>query len=109
MRNSITILTEIAVSTVISPLISSQQCVVKCASNHTCTPTTPDQLSGAIANTQDGVRLDVSANGVWGGSFQKTYFDIRVFNLHAPSNKNLTFYACYRKCERVKKQVINMK
>ena len=29
-------------------------------------PTTPDQLSGATANSQDGARLDVSANGVYG-------------------------------------------
>ena len=32
---------------------------------------TPDQLYGASANSQDGARLDVSANGVWGGSFRR--------------------------------------
>ena len=36
-------------------------------------PTTSDQ---ATANSQDGARLDVSANGVWGGRFQKTFFDV---------------------------------
>lgn len=30
-------------------------------------PTTSDQLSGATANSLDGARLDISANGVWGG------------------------------------------
>ena len=67
-------------------------------------PTTPDQLSGATANSQEGARLDVSANGVWGGRFQKTYFDVRVFNPHAPSNKNQTPSACYRKHEREKRE-----
>ena len=66
--------------------------------------TTPDQLSGATANSQEGARLDVSANGVWGGRYQKTYFDVRVFNPHAPSNKNQTPSACYRKHEREKKR-----
>ena len=30
----------------------------------------------------------MSANGVWGSRFQKTYFDVRVFNPLAPSNRN---------------------
>ena len=72
-------------------------------------PTTPDQLSGATANAQDGARLDVSANRVWGGRFQRTYFDVRVFNPHAPSNKNLTLSACYRKHEREKKRAYDQR
>ena len=67
-------------------------------------PTMPDQLSGATANSQDGVRLDISANGVWDGRFEKTFFDVRVFNPHAPSNRNQTPSACYRKHEREKKR-----
>ena len=50
-------------------------------------PVTSDQLNGASANSQDGARLDVSANGVWGGRFQKTYFDVRVFNPLTPSTQ----------------------
>ena len=64
---------------------------------------TPDQLYGASANSQDGARLDVSANGVWGGRFQKT-FDIRVFNPLAPSNRNQAPAAVYRKHELEKKR-----
>ena len=67
-------------------------------------PTTSDQLSGATTNSQDGARLDVSANGVWGGRFEKTFFDVRVFNPYAPSNKNQTPSACYRKHEKEKKR-----
>ena len=65
---------------------------------------TPDQLYGASANSQDGARLDVSANGVRGGRFQKTLFDVRVFNPLAPSNRNQAPAAVYRKHELEKKR-----
>ena len=58
----------------------------------------------ATANSQDGVRLDISANGVWGGRFEKTFLDARVFNPHAPSNRNQTPSTCYRKHQREKKR-----
>jgi len=67
-------------------------------------PVTTNQLNGASANSQDGARLDVSANGVWGGRFQKTYFDVRVFNPLAPSNRNQAPAAVYRKHELEKKR-----
>ena len=67
-------------------------------------PVTPDLLIGATANSQDGARLDVSANGVWGGRYQKTYFDVRVFNPLAPSNRNQQPAAVFRKHEREKKR-----
>ena len=67
-------------------------------------PVMPHQLTGATANRQDGARLDISANGVWGGRYEKTYFDVRVFNPHAPSNKNMPLSACYKKHEREKKR-----
>ena len=72
-------------------------------------PTTHDQLSGATANSQDGARVDVSTNGVWGGRFQKTDFDVRVFNPLAPFNKNQTPAACYRKHEREKKRAYDQR
>ena len=67
-------------------------------------PVTADQLNGASANSQDGARLDLSANGVWGGRFQKTYFDVTVFNPLAPSNRNQALAAVYRKRELEKKR-----
>ena len=42
-------------------------------------PVLPQQLSGATANTNNGARLDISACGVWGGRFEKTYSDVRAF------------------------------
>ena len=46
-------------------------------------------------------RLDIAANGFWGGRFERTYFDMRVFNPHAPSNRHSN---CYRKHELEKKR-----
>ncbi len=69
----------------------------------TLQPITEETLRGATANTQDGARLDISANGVWGGRQEKTYFDVRVFNPHAPSNKG-SLTSCYNKHEREKKR-----
>ncbi len=67
-------------------------------------PVAPNQLNGASANRQDGARLDVSANGVWGGRHQKTYFDVGVFNPLAPSNRNQSLPAVFRKHEKEKKR-----
>ncbi len=43
-------------------------------------PVSSETLGGASANCQEGARLDVAANGFWGDTFQRTYFDVRVFN-----------------------------
>ena len=47
-------------------------------------PVTDEELTSATANSQAGARLDIAAKGVWGGTFERTYFDVRVFNPHAP-------------------------
>ena len=65
---------------------------------------TTDQLNGASANRQDGARLDISANGVWGGRFEKTYFDVRVLNPLAPTNSHGSA-GMYRVHERERKRV----
>ena len=49
------------------------------------------------ANVQDGVHLDISMNGFWGGRFEKCYTDIRVFNPLAPSNSGSSLQSTYRK------------
>ena len=77
--------------------------------NNVCTephlqPVTGKQLNGATANSQDGARLDIAANGLWGGRTERTFFDVRVFNPHAPSNRHSNATSCYRKHEKEKKQ-----
>jgi len=64
-----------------------------------------NSLSGASANTEDGARLDIAANGFWGGRSERAYFDVRVFNPYAPSNRHDSLALTYRKHERAKKRV----
>ncbi len=63
----------------------------------------------ATSITQDGARLDIAANGLWGGRHERTFFDVRVFNPHAPSNRNTQLSACYRKHERLKKRAYDQR
>ena len=65
-------------------------------------PITGEVFSGASAITEDGARVDIAANGFWGGPFECAFFDVRVFNLHAPSNRQ-PLTACYRKHKNIKK------
>ena len=67
-------------------------------------PITDEVLSGATANSQAGARLDIAANGFWGGTFERTYFDVRIFNPHAPSNRHPDPQSVYRRHEQVKKR-----
>lgn len=53
--------------------------------------------------TRNGVHLDTAANGFCGGSFEKTYFYVRVFNPLAPFNRKTQMPACYHKHENVKR------
>ena len=66
-------------------------------------PVTGEILNGASAITEDGARLDIAANGFWGGRHERAYFDVRVFNPLAPSNRQPSA-ACYRKHENIKKR-----
>ena len=38
------------------------------------------------------------------GRFERTFFDVLVFNPHAPSHKHSSLVACYRKQEMLKKK-----
>ena len=65
-------------------------------------PITGEMLTGASANTEDGARWDIAANGFWGGRFERTYFDVRVFNPQAPTNRQQSLDSTYKKHERMK-------
>ena len=48
-------------------------------------PNVEEQLSGELfafrmSISCDEERLDISANGVWGGNFEKAIFGVRVYN-----------------------------
>ena len=46
-----------------------------------------NSLVGASANMLEGACLDVAMSGFWGGRYDRTFVDVRVFNPHADSNK----------------------
>ena len=66
-------------------------------------PIAGEQFTLASSNIKDGTRLDISANGFWGGRCEKTYIDVKVFNPHAPSYRTTSASAIYRKHELCKK------
>ena len=42
----------------------------------------------ATVNSQESARLAIVASGFWGGRFERSFYDVRVFNPHAPSNQH---------------------
>ena len=65
-------------------------------------PLEGETLHGATFIKEDGARLDIAANGFWGGRYERAFFDVRVFNPHAPSNRQESLPQTYRKHECVK-------
>ena len=51
-------------------------------------PLSGESLSLRTCNRDDGARLDIKASGFWGGRFQSSFFDVRIFNPYAPSNRS---------------------
>ncbi len=69
-------------------------------------------LSGEIfrfktTTTDEDVRLDICANGFWGGRFEQTFFDARGFNFYASSYMKMNINSCYNQHENDKS--VNMK
>ena len=58
-----------------------------------------------MANIQDGARLIIVASGFWGGRFERTYYDVRVFNPFAPSNQHSQPESVYRRHENLKRRL----
>ena len=64
-------------------------------------PLSGESLEYRSANREDGARLDVMSQGFWAGDRQCAFFDVRVFNPFAHSNRN---HACYRRHEQEKRR-----
>ena len=67
-------------------------------------PLTGEQLRYRSAIADDQASLDLVASGIWGGRFERTYIDVRVFNPHAPSNRSDSLAASYTHHEREKRR-----
>ena len=63
-----------------------------------------ESLAYKTANAADGARLDIAANGLWGGRYERTFVDVRIFNPHAPTHRNVPLSTCYKSHERMKKR-----
>ena len=50
-------------------------------------------------------RLDVNARGFWGNCYQRTFFDVRVFNPTALSYRSTAVSSLYRRFEHEKQQM----
>ena len=61
-------------------------------------------FSSASANITEGARLDVAMNGFWGGRFERTFVDVRIFNPHADTNKTSSLSSAYLKHENEKRR-----
>ena len=57
-------------------------------SPHYLQPLEGETLHGATSTKEDGARLDIAANGFWGGRYERAIFDLRVFNPHMPHLAN---------------------
>ena len=55
-------------------------------------PMSGEHLMHRTANREDGARLDVVAEGFWGGDQQRAFFNVRVFNPFAQSYGNTTLH-----------------
>ena len=77
-----------------------------CSTEPTLQPITGEVFNHATAITEDGARLDIAANGFWGGRLECAFFYVRVYNPHAPSNQRHHPSASYRHHENLKKTSI---
>ena len=72
-------------------------------------PLNGEEMTHTTAVREENARLDVKANGFWGDNFHTTFFDVRVFNPHAPSNRNITPSSMYQKHEKGKRRAYDQR
>ena len=70
----------------------------------TLQPLSGETFPHRSTNTDDGARLDVKAQNFWDSSTSSAFFDVRVFNSHAPSNCKTSTAACYQRHELEKRR-----
>ena len=68
-------------------------------------PLSGEHLQPRTAVRGDQARLDVVANGVYGGRFERSFLDVRVFNPYARSNSSSSIASVYRKHEQEKRRL----
>ena len=66
-------------------------------------PLQEEQFRSTSTSTVDGAQLDIAASGFWGGRFERTFFDVQVFNPNVQSNRLSSLPSLYRRHERQKR------
>ena len=74
------------------------------ATEPTLQPVSSERFFHRSANTECGARLDVRAQGFWGVRHQQAYFDVRVFNPLANTNRCNSLASCFRSHDREKRR-----
>ena len=67
-------------------------------------PLTGESLRLRTASTDDGARLDLSADGFWGHRYKRVFFDVRIFCPLSSTNLQKSLSTCYRDNEELKKR-----
>ena len=67
-------------------------------------PLSGEQFQLRSTNVEDNARLDVSAQEFWDKRRTTAFFDVKVFNAHAPSNCSSSTASCYRRHELEKRR-----
>ena len=67
-------------------------------------PQCGNRAASTASNSEDRAILDVCAQGFWGDRHQRAFFDVRVFNLLAPSNCRSSLTSAYRHHETQKRR-----
>ena len=67
-------------------------------------PLSGESLVGRTCNRQPDARLDIQASGFWGGRFERAFFDVRVFNPRAPTNRTPQLSSAYARHEKEKRR-----
>ena len=64
---------------------------------------TGEQFHYLTTNVGEQALLDLAASGIWGGQFEHTFIDVRVFNPYASSNHTTSLASSYARQEREKR------
>ena len=72
-------------------------------------PLTGEAMSYRTANIEDGARLDIMAQGFWGGDKVRAFFDVRVFNPFAHTYQNQSLTATFHKHEQEKRRAYDQR
>ena len=69
-------------------------------------PLNGEEFVGASTICENDARLDIVARDFWQARGERSFFDIRIFNPHAPTNKKSSIQGTYLAHEKMKKRVI---